>query len=293
MEQLSIAVSSDSGADLLFNRLISAFQWGKTGNQIEITRRDQHCFDLRLLSTQDCHCESWKLEVAPFISLYILDHMESEILKRLINQQHKPYTENEVEEILKFCMHLLNETDTGTVDSKQTRKTKIDNELSVYLYSNSSLHIDGFVKFRLKKYLEDLQDIVEYALDEFLLNQQYQEFIALLKYFVYFQDSKIPEVHLIHQSSNKFQLLDGSLKPLDQNDPESLVVETVDRELNYEDMVVSALISASPEQIHIHTRQPKTQSITTIQQIFEGRTMICTCCNICKPSLGERKAELT
>jgi putative sporulation protein YtxC len=143
----------------------------------------------------------------------------------------------------------------------------------------------------LKKYMNDLQDVVEDARNEFLLNEQYQEFIALLKYFVYFQDAKIAEVHLIHQGNNKFQLLDGNLQQLDISESRDVVVETIDRELNYEDMVVSALISASPKQIHIHTRDPDAQSIKTIQQIFEDRTLICPCCKLCKPSLGEWQAE--
>ena len=139
--------------------------------------------------------------------------------------------------------------------------------------------------------MDDLQDIVDNAYNEFVLNEQYQEFIALLKYFVYFQDTKIPEVHLIHQGNNKFQLLDGNLKQLDISESRDVIVETIDRELNYEDMVVSALISASPKHIYIHTRDPEALSIKTIEQIFEGRTLICTCCKLCKPRLGEWQAE--
>lgn len=233
------------------------------------------------------------MEVAQVISMFIVNHMESIFIRKMLLNQHDSYEDHELNEIVEYCKQLLIDTEAtpGILDTKQDRRIMIYNKLCMYLKTNSLLEVEGFVHFRLKKYMSNLQDIVEDAFNEFLLNEQYQEFIALLKYFVYFQDAKIPEVHLIHRGNNKFQLFDGNLQPLDLSDAQDVIVETVDRELNYEDMVVSALISVSPKQIHIHTREPDIQSIKTIQQIFEDRTSICTCCKLCKPSLGEWKAE--
>ncbi|MEX2415728.1 MAG: putative sporulation protein YtxC [Paenibacillaceae bacterium] len=294
MEQFIVAVSSDSDADVLYDCLNYSLQRSDSGLHAEIMRSSRYHIELRLLNMGHNTNEiSWTMEVAKVISMFIVNHMESLILRKMLIKQHRSYEAHELSEIIQYCKQLLIDTEASVnlVETKQDRRTMIYNQLCMYLQTNSILDIEGFVYFRLKSYMSDLQDIVEDALNEFLLNEQYQEFIALLKYFVYFQDTKIPEVHLIHQGNNKFQLLDGDLQQLDLSDAKDVIVETVDRELNYEDMVVSALISASPKQIHIHTRDPETQSIKTIQQIFEGRTMICTCCKLCKPSLGEWKAE--
>lgn len=293
MEHLIVAVSSDSDANLLFDRLNDSLQRSDYGHHVEIIRRCRS-IELRLLNSgHNNNGISWTMEVAQVISMFIVNHMESIFIRKMLLNQHGSYEDHELNEIVEYCKQLLIDTEAtpGILDTKQDRRIMIYNKLCMYLKTNSLLEVEGFVHFRLKKYMSNLQDIVEDAFNEFLLNEQYQEFIALLKYFVYFQDAKIPEVHLIHRGNNKFQLFDGNLQPLDLSDAQDVIVETVDRELNYEDMVVSALISVSPKQIHIHTREPDIQSIKTIQQIFEDRTSICTCCKLCKPSLGEWKAE--
>ncbi len=292
MEQLIVTVASDS-EDTLINHIKES---GLKNDCIEIKRGHRYLIELRLQkATQNNKDEkSWTMEVAEVISRFIVNHMESLMIRRIL-MKRQAYGENEIGDIIQYCKELSNDLD-ASVDStdgmnRHDRRMLIRDQLFTYFKSNSRLDVEVFMLFRLKKYVSDLQDIVDDALNEFLLNEQYQEFIALLKYFVYFQDTKIPEVHLIHRGNNKFQLLDGDLQQLDLSESRDVIFETVDRELNYEDMVVSALISASPKQIHIHTRDPMTQSIKTIQQIFEGRTSICTCCQLCKKSLGEWKAE--
>jgi putative sporulation protein YtxC len=293
MKQLTVAVSSDSDAEVLYAGFNDLFKRNEMNYQVEITRGHRH-IELRLLNNHinNDHIDiSWTMEVARLISIFIVNHKESLIIRKILLKQHSTYEEHELGEIMQYCKQVLIDTEACLDSLDQGRCSMISNQLVIYLQSNSHLDVEGFVHFRLKKYMNDLQDAVDDARNEFLLNEQYQEFIALLKYFVYFQDAKIPEVHLIHQGNNKFQLLDGDLRQLDISESRDVIVETIDRELNYEDMVVSALISASPKQIHIHTRDPETQSIKTIQQIFEGRTLICTCCKLCKPSLGEWQAE--
>lgn len=293
MEQLIVTVSSDSGDNLL-NCINSSHL---RSNTVEINRSHRNLIELRLQKdTYNNNNEMlFTMEVAEVISRFIVNHMEALMIRRILFKRHVSYGDHELREIIQYCKQLIDDTnaslDSTECTHKHDRLMLIRDQLYSYLQSNSLLDVEGFMLFRLKKYINDLEDIVDDALDEFLLNEQYQEFIALLKYFVYFQDTKIPEVHLIHRGNNKFQLLDGDLKQLDLSDSKDVIFETVDRELNYEDMVVSALISASPKQIHIHTRESDTQSIKTIQQIFEGRTSICTCCQLCEKSLGEWKAE--
>ncbi|MEX1031684.1 MAG: putative sporulation protein YtxC [Paenibacillaceae bacterium] len=294
MKQLTVAVSSDADADVLYAGLHDLLKRNEKNYHAEITRSHRHLIELRFVESDHINNNieiSWTMEVAHLISMFIVNHKESLIIRKIILKQHNTYEEHELSEIMQYCKQLLMDTEACLDSLDQGRCTMISNQLAIYLQSNSHIDVEGFVHFRLKKYMNDLQDVIDDARNEFLLNEQYQEFIALLKYFVYFQDTKIPEVHLIHQGNNKFQLLDGNLQQLDISESRDVIVETIDRELNYEDMVVSALISASPKQIHIHTRDPETQSIKTIQQIFEGRTLICNCCKLCKPSLGEWQAE--
>ncbi len=282
MEQFIVTVSNDSDAEALFDCMKESLL---RSIAVEIDLTDRKLIELRFPEM------SWTKDIAEAIALFIVNHMEAVMIRRILLQRSASYEPHEIKEIIQYCEQLLHDDEVTLDSSKHDRRRWIQDQLHLFFQSHDHLNIEGFMNFRLKKYMGDLQDTVDEACDEFLLNEQYQEFIALLKYFVYFQDTKIPEVHLIHRGNNKFELLDGNLQQLDLSDAKDVIFETVDRELNYEDMVVSALISASPKKIHIHTREPESQSIKTIQQIFEGRTSICTCCQLCKNSLGEWKAE--
>lgn len=291
MKQLTVALSSDADADVLFEQINNGLRG--SAYKINMTRNSPQIIELRFNESDpmnDGNSLCLATELTRLIAVFIVNRLELFLLRKML-LKHYHYDELELNEMMQYCKQLLIDTEVCLNSVEQGRVMWIRNQLSVYIQLNSFIDVDGFVQFRLKKYLNDLQEIVDDARNEFLMNEQYQEFIALLKYFVYFQDAKIPEVHLIHQGNNKFQLLDENLQQLDISESRDVIVETIDRELNYEDMVVSALISASPKQIHIHTRDPESQSIKTIQQIFEGRTIICTCCKLCKPYLGDWQAE--
>ena len=145
--------------------------------------------------------------------------------------------------------------------------------------------MSGFVRFRLQQYRGELQEIVEYAIDEFLMEKQYQEFISLLQYFVYIQDAEIPFAHLMHKRNHEFSLFDEQMRPIQAEEVMDFSIDMIGKDANFEDLIVSTLISVAPEKIYIHTREPDLPVIRTIQQIFEDRTMLCLSCSTCSPVL--------
>ncbi len=71
------------------------------------------------------------------------------------------------------------------------RRNVIVRKLMDYFENTDSLILDGFVNFRLKDYMKDLEEIVDKAVDDFLMEREYKEFIRLLRYFVDIQEPKI------------------------------------------------------------------------------------------------------
>ena len=61
-----------------------------------------------------------------------------------------------------------------------------------------------------------------------------------------------------------------------------IVAEMLETEMNMEDMIVSTLITISPEQIVIHTRQPELPVMRTLETIFELRVQLCSDCGHCR-----------
>ncbi|PYI57434.1 putative sporulation protein YtxC [Paenibacillus flagellatus] len=232
---------------------------------------------------------------AETVAAYVLDEMERKLLRDIVVGQYHYDDEAEVASIEQYCRQVLNQPEPSADMPKprQRRQNKIADALTAYLEEHNGLNLIGFIRFRLADYMNELCEVAEYAIDEYIMDQQYQEFISLLKYFVYIQETKIPVAHLMHRGGNEFTMYNDQMKPIDTDQFEGFTVELLDKEINFEDMIVSTLISVSPQQIVIHTREPEEQVIKTILQIFENRARVCTYCKVCGTVLtGKNKDQL-
>jgi len=224
----------------------------------------------------------------------IARHLEPRLIARMIAGRVMDMGAEELEDIKDVCFRMLNGpegADGSESGPLAEREAGIVRRLAAHLEEQPVLDIEGFLRFRLADYRAFLKETVDLALEEYAADRQYREFISLLKYFVHFQEAKIPRANLVHCGDNRYVMLDHRLQPLKWGGAGPVTVETVDRELNCEDMVVSTLIAASPAHIIIHTREPDAPSIRTIRQIFEGRTTLCTSCAVCGQAPG-REEEL-
>ncbi|MDR5568243.1 putative sporulation protein YtxC [Paenibacillus larvae] len=235
--------------------------------------------------------------IAQALAEHIVMEEEKHLVKAFITEGLKKLPSANLEMIHDFCIELLNgEGESAELGKKEgvaysssfRRQQKLADAVETYLQENRRLHVEGFMRFRLNDYMNDLREVVEYAFEEYRMEQQYQEFIALLKYFVYIQETKIQAVHLIHKGGHEFTILDEQLKPIHTGTTEtSITLEMIEKDMNFEDMIVSTLITVSPENIYIHTREPELTIIKTIMQIYEDRTTLCSYCRQCQPFLGK------
>jgi hypothetical protein len=166
------------------------------------------------------------------------------------------------------------------------RKRHIAAELLAYLQERPSLHLEGYITFRLDKYWEELAEAAEAAVDEFVMDRQYREFIGLLNEFVGLQQPKVSSVNLVLKADGGFALYDETFRPMDPADGGRVTADFTDEELNVEDMVVSCLIAVSPREITLHARDPELPVVRTIEAIFTGRVTVCAGCRSCRPLTG-------
>jgi len=169
--------------------------------------------------------------------------------------------------------------------SYERRLGKLGGAIAEYLAAEKFLHVEGVLRFRAEPYLEELRDAVSYAADEWMMEKQYREFVALLKYFVYLQETKMPAAHVVHHGNHEFTLLNERMMPIDTRQMDQFVVELIDKDISCEDVIVSTLISVAPAKLYVHTRTPEEQVIKTILTIFEGRTELCASCSVCAAPL--------
>ncbi|MBM7565331.1 putative sporulation protein YtxC [Paenibacillus sacheonensis] len=242
-------------------------------------------------------------QAAAACARYILGELEPMLLKAIIRKQFHYEDAAEIEALSTYCHNILYGTgisaqqeEDNAVEMRHSdmerRLGKVADELEQFLSGNTRLHLDGFVSFRLAAYWQELKDVVAYAVDEYVMDKQYQEFISLLKYFVRMQEVKLPIVHVLHVGGSEFVLYDQQFQLLDTVPADRIVAEMLESEMNMEDMIVSTLITVSPQQIVIHTRQPELPVMRTLETIFEQRVRLCCTCGQCSLHFEESDAAL-
>lgn len=239
------------------------------------------------LSTWTDSADILRRLAAEAIAVYLMEEKEQEIAERLLFSEFEFDDEGEAGRVLQWFLMLLQKDEGPSCDFSRSRRRKLSESIHECLSEAPEFNLDGFMTFRLQTYEQELREMAEYAVDEFMLDQQYEEFVSLLKYFVYFQEPKMPLVHVIHKGEEDFLLLDGNLRPIERPRDDGLVMERLDQEMEIEDMVVSTLIAVSPARMIIHTRQPELPVIVTLAHIFDNRAEVCCSCPECSALLGK------
>ncbi len=292
MEHIRVQVSGEPPAADRFEHLLQDQLKRWLHKHIAVDMDKKSVGQLQEIRVRAADREQLVTAVAQAVAQYVAEFHEQDVIRSLIADEYGYDEPEELAEIEAYCWHNsdpLQEADHSA--DLERRKQQIAEEVAEYLNANHLLNVEGMVRFRLLRYTEHLRGIVEYAIDEYTADKQYEEFISLLKYFVYIQEAKIPAAHLIHKGAHEFDLLNEKMEPIETKQLDQFVVEMIDKEINYEDMIVSTLITVSPQHVYIHTRNPDMQVIRTIQQIFEDRAAVCTSCPLCRPLLGDYKRQ--
>nr|WP_273386399.1 putative sporulation protein YtxC [Cohnella zeiphila] len=169
----------------------------------------------------------------------------------------------------------------GAGRGRQRRIRKWGPAFAAYLMENGFVHLEGFIRFRLKDYGTELREAAETAVEERLMERQYEEFVTLLQSMVAWQEVRLPAVHVMHAGGHAFRLLDEKMRPLERDGGEEELLsedektEGLTDEQEEESLLVSRLLAASPRHLYIHTAEPDAQVIRTLMGIFGERAALC------------------
>lgn len=125
-----------------------------------------------------------------------------------------------------------------------------------------------------------LEEMVDIATDEYLIDKEYREFIKLLRFFVALQESKRDLVNVVFRN-DKMILMDQECKSIEM-DPNLDLITQNNPKINEDDVIVSTLINIAPRKIIIHGFTGKKREVVdALYNIFEGRISFCYDCEIC------------
>ncbi len=206
---------------------------------------------------------------------YILTEMKGPLIQEMIRRHYYYFSRQERDKVLYY---------SSLRDSAASKKVRqqVREKLRGYLVTCRHLNIQGLVRFRLQGYLAELRKTVEGAVDDFLIEKEYQEFIKLLKYFVEIQEPKVREAHVFLDKSGCFQIRDSKQQLVEQ-DLEEINAAYLKDSVDSEDMLVSALVTAAPGKVVLHrqvdAQHPKLSA--TLEKIFGTRMSLCKNCPQC------------
>ncbi|MCX7922295.1 MAG: putative sporulation protein YtxC [Clostridia bacterium] len=226
-----------------------------------------------------------KVHVSNALADYIIRQYEEKLIARIINSNYCYFNSTEKKDILSLALRIIRNDDKVFLNSlfQIRRRNVIVRKLLEYFESSNSLILDGFVNFRLKEYMKDLEEVVDKAVDDFLMEREYKEFIRLLRYFVDIQDPKFDVIHVVVGYENKYILLDETRREITNECIQEFVNEISEGEINYDDLLVSSLITLAPRKIVIHTTGQfrNKELLETIKNVFSGKVFLCSGCDVC------------
>ena len=216
--------------------------------------------------------------VADILSYLIIDELEEDLLSNIIQQNYCYFDLCDRKKILNYCFDLFSEDYTNYFDKKFSY---INNEFYLYLKEHKSIVLTGFINFRLKKYFCILDDVVDEAVNSFIIEKEYLEFVSLLKLYINSQAPKTNVVHLIYRKDNPL-LLDEHKNVIPFDDSIYQAKYLSDISFSQNDFILNTLLSILPKKIYLHVVDNSIDEFAnTLILIFENKIQVCSDCNIC------------
>ncbi|UFJ39221.1 putative sporulation protein YtxC [Brevibacillus humidisoli] len=250
----------------------------------EEMRGTYHVFRFVSWSSEEYTLETRDV-VRSFIALvaveWIVRVMEPDVIQGVLAKEYGPELAQEWEAVLPHIQHVLLDAEAGqTRDAATARKARIYRKIHAYLQDNHELVLEGFVRFRLKEYWDELAEAVEWGIEEYLREKEYREFVELLRYFISLQEARYRIVHVVPRNGKPYGLFDekGQVIRLDQLDA---MISHSEQEFRDEDYLVSALVTLAPLKIVLHRSEEKPALAETLRSIFGERLSYCGACAYC------------
>ncbi|MDM0452121.1 putative sporulation protein YtxC [Clostridium perfringens] len=142
-----------------------------------------------------------------------------------------------------------------------------------FILENDYVNIEGFITFRMKNFLKDIECIIDKVVEDYMIEKEYNEFIKLLKYFVDIQDCKLEEVNIIVQKNGSYEVKDSKGLDIFKDFLNEITDFAEVGIINTEDIIISGLITNAPKKIKIYNEEYciNKEFIQTIKSVFGER----------------------
>jgi putative sporulation protein YtxC len=126
--------------------------------------------------------------------------------------------------------------------------------------------------FRLSEYDRRLKNYVEVSIEEYKMEQEYQNFIQSLRDYVMAKEPKLEKVHVVHQD----RLMIWEFRYASERDQKQYIDRQFVREhpMYIDSQLIAPLVSIAPKKIDLFTNDTGHSMVQTIQNIFQERVEV-------------------
>jgi len=218
------------------------------------------------------------LKTAELLTEYIICHEEENILKMLLMHDYLLLHKIEKQNVLNAACKIINENESDFIKTLILLKRRflIKQNILEYLSENSYLDVNGFVTFRLAPYKKMLSELIQKVVEDIKVQQEYREFINMLKFFVETQKNRSSKIHIIFEKNGEYTLFDENNIDITEKCFSEFTETKEQNNLNNEDVLISSLITLAPKKVFLHfeTDNFNKKIVHTIEQIFENKVFI-------------------
>lgn len=197
----------------------------------------------------------------------IVENLQIRHMVRLLKENYYFLSEKEQCDILVRVLKKLWYGDTGKKNEVAACKNDVKKRLFEAITENEadSVILEGFMRFRMKDYLETWQKELDSTVEEYIRKKEYAEFVEILRLFIKIRIPRTRKVHICVGGDGDYLLLDERMC--------LLKCKFIGNNIDKDDALLSALVNIAPQSIIVHNRErfwdPKI--LETIKDVFGQR----------------------
>ena len=152
----------------------------------------------------------------------------------------------------------------------------LEEKLNLFFCENSEFFMEGFLRFAIWEYRENVIFLLDDCFDEFAAQQEYYEFLELLHYFVETETPRFEDLTVSIHANKEIQFYDRDGADITTLCKKRFIEEFQDNAPDTEDFIMSTLILYLPQQIWIYGSQflNNKNFFVTLRHIFGERVQI-------------------
>lgn len=273
MKSFAIKTNNSQTIEYLENNLKKI-----TLKDVSFSYKDFKHFTNIIVHYKGNNTDEFEKEVATILSFLVIYEFEEDFLKKIVSKEFFYFSKSEQDIILDNCFNIIIDSDTIIKEKFQI----LFNSFLNFVKDNKTIFLSGFINFRLQSYWNVLERIVGDAVNSYILEKEYNEFISLLKLYINSSEPIEDVLHIIY--SKDFTIILDSNKNIINNSKNAFKAKFLsDISFSTNDYTLNTLLTLLPEKIYVHLIDNKIDEfITTLSLIFEKRLEICTECDICE-----------